>query len=226
MFGPSGPTLSSAQRNRFEADRRILTETMPRVRHLVLADGRGAVAQGPVDVDIGAGCFEPVEVRMEFEPGYPPQPPTVFDDARRWRPSLDRHLLGDYRFCLWLAGVDSPALTTPEHLRTFILQLLLFLRDQFVFDDLGRWPTRDWPHGAAAAYAQHVVERLGVATCAAFDALWRLVLGAPGRADRACPCGSRINYERCHRNAVRDLAWIGQRNDQRDIAAAARSQLV
>jgi len=108
----------------------------------VLADGKGAIAHGPVDIDVGAGCFEPVEIRMEFGLGYPPQPPTGFDDARRWRPNLDRHLLDDYTFCLWLAGVDTPALTTPGHLRTFSLQLLLFLRDQFVFDDLGRWPTQ------------------------------------------------------------------------------------
>jgi hypothetical protein len=226
VFGPSGPTLSSSQLDRFEEDRRVLAKTLPRVRHLVLADGGGAIAQGPVDVDLGAGCFEPVEIRMEFGPRYPPQPPTVFDHGHRWRPALDRHLLNDHRFCLWLAGVDTPSLPTSEHLRTFALQILVFLRDQFVFDDLGRWPNRDWPHGPVAAYGQHVVERLGMITPAAFDELWRLVLGASTRADRACPCGSRMPYGRCHREAVRELVLIGRRDDQSEIAAAARSVLV
>jgi hypothetical protein len=225
VFGPSGPTLSSSQLDRFDADRHVLAEMLPHVRHLVLADGRGAIAQGPVDIDVGAGCFEPVEIRMEFGPRYPPQPPTVFDNARRWRPNLDRHLLHDHSFCLWLAGVDTPTLPTPEQLRTFSLQLLVFLRDQFVFDDLGRWPNRDWPHGPVAAYGQHVVERFGMITPAAFDALWRLVLGASARADRACPCGSHVPYGRCHRQAVGELVWIGRRDDHRDIAASAKGRL-
>jgi hypothetical protein len=225
VFGPSGPTLSSERRSRFEADRAVLAETMPKVRHLVLADGGGAIAQGDVDVDVGAGCFEPVEIRMEFGREYPPKPPTVLDHGRRWRPTPDRHMFENYSFCLWLAGVDMPELATPEALRNFTLQVLLFLRDQFVFDDLDRWPGHDWPHGESAAYGKYVVERLRVATMAEFDSLWPLVVGARARPNRACACGSPLPYARCHRSAVRDVSWIGRRGDRGLIATAARAHL-
>jgi hypothetical protein len=93
---------------RFEEDRSVLADVFPRVRHVVFMDGSGAVAEGEVDVDIGAGCFEPVEIRMVFDGDYPTRPPRVFDRAGRWQPKLDRHLYSNGEFCLWLDRVDVP----------------------------------------------------------------------------------------------------------------------
>jgi hypothetical protein len=203
----------------------VLADVLPGLQHLMLADGGGAIAQGPVEVDVGAGCFEAVDIKMTFSIDYPPQPPTVYDHGRRWRPDDDRHLMDDHSFCLWLPRVDTPKLVKSEDLRAFALRLLTFLRDQFVFDDLGRWPGRDWPHGRTHAYAEHVAERLSVRDARSFDALWSLVLGATARPDRACPCGSHIPYWRCHRDAVRDLAWIKLLRSRGEVAVAVRGRL-
>lgn len=208
MFGRSGLTLSEERRLRFEEDRRILSEVFPRVRHIVLMDGTGAVAEGEVDVDVGAGFFEPVRLLLKFGPNYPYQPPRVFDRARRWQPEDDRHLMANREFCLWLDHVDVPDVTTPAGLDRFLKRLLVFLHDQFVFDDIGRWPGAEWPHGKREAYAQHLIEQLRLADAESFRQLWPALLGAPQRPDRACPCGSGLVYARCHRGTVEELAWI------------------
>jgi SEC-C motif len=208
VFGPSGLTLSKERRLRFEEDRLILAGIFPRVRHIVFMDGSGAVAEGPVEVDVGAGCFEPVQIRLVFDGDYPARPPRVFDWARRWRPEIDRHLYANGEFCLWLDRVDVPDVTSPTGFGLFLKRLLVFLHDQFVYDDLGRWPGPEWPHGPQAAYAQHLIEHLRVAEPGSFRRLWPVLLGAPQRPDRACPCGSGLVYGSCHRRTVEDLSWI------------------
>lgn len=208
MFGPSGPTLSEERRLRFEEDRVILAEVFPRVRHFVSMDGSGAVAEGEVEVDVGAGCFEPVHIRMVFGGDYPARPPRIFDGARRWQPENDRHLYSTGEFCLWLDRADVPDVKSPTGLGLFLKRLLVFLRDQFVYDDLHRWPGPEWPHGQQAAYAQHLIEQLGVSEPEPFRRLWPALLGAPQRPDRACPCGSGLVYGSCHRRTVEDLSWV------------------
>ena len=59
----SGLTPAESLRIRYDADRAVMAEVMPLMRHLVWAGGNyGAVALGVVDVDVGAGSFERVQI--------------------------------------------------------------------------------------------------------------------------------------------------------------------
>jgi hypothetical protein len=226
MFGPFAPTLPSSLLTRLEEDRATLAGLAPHIRHYIWADGRGALAEGPIDIDIGAGCFEPVEVTIVFDKGYPRVPPRFFDRARRWRPDDDRHLMDNHEFCLWLEHVDTPKLDTSEQFGELVLRVIAFLRDQFVFDDLGgRWPGRDWRHGEPAAYAQHALETLGVSSTKTFRSLWPLVLGQRLHANASCPCGSGLPYAHCHRAEVNSLRWLARLRKREQITAAAEGQL-
>lgn len=225
MFSRFGPTLPSSLVTRFEEDRATLARLTPHIRHYIWADRRGALAEGPIDIDIGAGCFEPVELTVVFDSDYPQIPPRFFDRAHRWRPDDDRHLMENYEFCLWLDYVDTPKLSTSEQFGELMLQVIVFLRDQFVFDDLGRWPGRDWRHGAPAAYAQHTLETLGVSDIKRFRALWPVVLGKRLHTSASCPCGSGLTYSRCHRAPVNSLRWVRHLKVRERIPIAAESQL-
>lgn len=226
MFGPFGPTLSRERLERFEADRAALFEVLPRVRHCIWASGAGALARGQVDVDVGAGCWEEVEIEIRFDVDYPLSPPRIYDSLRRWRPLADRHLMSSGEFCLWLMHVDVPDFSDPDSFRTLLLRLLPFLRDQFVFDDLGKWPGPQWAHGQRDAYAQYLIERLRLAGSADFDALWPVVLGVPQRPDRACPCGSRLPYGRCHRPLVSGLDWVRSLSVCDELPYAVKERLL
>jgi ubiquitin-protein ligase len=225
MFGPTGLTLTPERHRRFEADRRVLADLHPDMRHYIWAGSGNAFAEGMMHIDVGAGCFEPVEIRLDFGPRYPQVPPTVYETGGRWRPNMDRHIVCDGSFCLWLPNVDPPDVSAASGFREFLLRLLLFLRDQFVYDDLGRWPGRDWPHGPIDAYACHVSERLGVRDTATFKLLWQLVIGGQHRPDRRCPCGSKLHYDRCHRRDIDALRWIGRHKSRAQIAAAIEEKL-
>jgi hypothetical protein len=225
MFGRSGPTLSLERQQRFDADRALLAELVPELRHYIWAHSGNAFAEGPAYADVGAGCFEPVMICMRFGPRYPSLPPTVYDIGRRWKPTADRHINDDSSFCLWLPNVDRPDVGTPVGFRDFLLRLFLFLRDQFVYDDLGRWPGPAWPHGATDAYAHHVVERLGLRDETGFRRLWPLITGTSQRPDRRCPCGSQLSYQRCHRSEVERLRWLGRRADRDEIARSIEAEL-
>ena len=203
----------------------MIARVFPHMHHYIWANGQGACAEGTIDVDAGAGCWEQVEIRIDFEADYPSRPPRVYDLGHRWKPELNRHLLKGHEFCLWLAYVDMPDVSTTDGLREFLLRIVPFLRDQFVFDDIGHWPGPEWRHTRPAAYAQHVLERLGITDIKTFDGFWPVVLGAPYRADRDCPCGSRMPYGRCHRGDVHTLHWLRTLSVRSQISNAVRRQL-
>lgn len=208
MFGPSDRTLSDERLARYEADRTMLAVEFPGLKHIVHADGTGAEAAGTIPINVGAGTVESIEVAAWFPHDYPRRPPTIYDAAARWTPDADRHIMPDHSFCLWLEHVDEPDVSTVEGLREFLLRLVVFLQQQFLFDDLGRWPTPDWAHGRTPAYAQHVREVLALTSAEQLEALWPLLLGAPQARARRCPCGSARSYGRCHYEQVRRLRPI------------------
>lgn len=226
MFGRTGPTLTEQQLQRYEQDRQLLREMLPEVRHLIHADGSGAIAEGSVEVDVGAGCWETVEITIIFGRDYPKTPPRVYETGRRWHPEDDRHIMAGHEFCLWLEHVDTPGFDTVEDLRREILRLLMFLRDQFVYDDLGkRWPGPQWRHHAPAAYAQYLTETLHVTDTAMFRRLWPALLGDPPDPGQACPCGSRIPYRRCHCTIIERLSWVRTLNDCERLPDAVEEHL-
>src|SRR5438128_698603 len=53
MFGRFAHTLTRSRLTRFEEDRSTLAGLAPRMRHYIWADGRGALAEGPIDIEIG-----------------------------------------------------------------------------------------------------------------------------------------------------------------------------
>jgi hypothetical protein len=202
-----------------------LAQVLPGLRHYIWADGRGAIAEGEVEVDIGAGCWDSVDISMIFDERYPRVPPQVFDLSRRWAPDDDRHIMANHEFCLWLPHVDTPKVEADSELREFALRLLPFLRDQFVYDDLGRWPGRDWRHGRRAAYAQHLIEALNVTDPPMFRRLWPALLGQRPGPGGPCPCGSRIPYRRCHRPAIERLSWVRTLRDCDRLPRAVEEHL-
>jgi hypothetical protein len=198
MYASSNLTPNERRRARWETDRHILSEHLPKVRHLVLIGTDLALVEGIVDVDAGAGRFEPVQIEMQFSARYPYHPPRVWERGARWSRHPDRHLFADGEFCLGLPGVDLPVTSTPDDFEHFIGQLLVFLHDQFIFDATQKWPGREWRHGYEAAFTQFVCETLDIRTKREARGLGPLIDGPEPRPHDRCPCGSRFAYARCH----------------------------
>jgi hypothetical protein len=210
MYASSNLTPNEERSKRWETDRRILRKRFPNVRHLVITGTDLALAEGIVDVDAGAGRFEPVQIEMQFSERYPYEPPRIWERGGRWVPHPDRHMYVDDRdFCLGLPGVDLPVTTTPQDFEYFLGQLLVFLHDQLVFDATKSWPGREWEHGYEAAFTQFACETLGISTELEARGLGPLV-AEPPRLPERCPCGSGFAYPRCHADRVERVRSVRQ----------------
>jgi SEC-C motif len=223
MFGPSGPTLTTAERRRYAADRDVLAALMPRVDHLICADGT-AMAEGPVELAAGAGTVAEVEISMRFDHLYPDAPPAVYDRRRRWRPTVDRHMYPDYQFCLALPGVDRIDVSTPARFAVFLDRLAVYLTFQLIFDASGQWPGKEWRHGLAA-YAQHAIETLQLESPELFERLWPQVAADIAGRNDPCPCGRDRKFKQCHEQAVRRLRALRRLPDFTEIEALVQQEV-
>ena len=59
MFGPTGPTLTAERHERFGADRRVLADLHPDMRHYILAGTGDAFAEGSMHVALGRAVSNP-----------------------------------------------------------------------------------------------------------------------------------------------------------------------
>jgi hypothetical protein len=209
MYASSSRTPDEERWERWEADRRALRERLPKARHLVLIGTDTALAEGVVDVDVGAGRFKPVQIEMVFSARYPDEPPRVWERGGRWAPASDRHIQRGGEFCFGLPGVDLPVTTTPEDFAHFLGQLLVFLHDQFIFDATNKWPGEDWAH-YEAGYVQFACEALGIRIAQEARALGPLIGGRLPRPHDRCPCGSRLAFARCHAERVDRVRSVRQ----------------
>jgi SEC-C motif-containing protein len=201
MYASSSLTPNEQRWERWETDRRILRERLPKVRHLVMIGTDMALAEGIVDVDSGAGRFEVVQIELLFSARYPDEPPRVWERGGRWAPASERHIQRGREFCLGLPGVDLPVTTLPEDFVHFLGQLLVFLHDQFIFDATKTWPGADWEH-YEAGYVQFACETLDIRTAQEARELGPLIEGRLPRPHDRCPCGSRLAFARCHAGRV------------------------
>jgi hypothetical protein len=67
---------------------------------------------------------------------------------------------------------------------------------------------------------------LALSSPADFEALWPALLGALPRSDRACPCGSRLLYDHCHRPVVVELDWVRRLPVRDELPDAVKKRLL
>jgi hypothetical protein len=187
----------------------VLEAEHPRLA-LEFLSQRGAEAKGVVELECPDGTLEEIRVRIVFPPDHPAVGPVAFDAAKRWTPALERHILGDHSFCLYLEGVQAPDVATTAGLAGWLRDLVLFLQQQLIFDATGRFPGPEWAHGRAA-YAQHLIDLLDDVPLERrhtfLDAVW------DGKAERnwPCPCGSTRKVKRCHLDQIAEIKRVALR---------------
>ena len=152
------------------------------------------------------GVPTPICVRVEFPGNYPVGEPTAYDAAGRFPTSLDRHILKNGQFCLWLPPRSPWDKDDPRKLLRFLDEVTVFLERQLVYDATGRqeWPGAQYKHGTDG-YEQFMLSILG-GNDEHLRSLFPVILGRmhPGR-NEPCPCGSAQKYKRCHADPVENI---------------------
>jgi hypothetical protein len=202
---------------RLRADRELLADPYPGLRWNFKEGDGTAVATGPIAMQMPDGSTDPVETRLEFPPGYPSRAPNVFDHVARWPIDPDRHIVDRHRFCLYLDGVDEPDLRAPVALEGFMVDVVLFLRQQLICDRIGRFPGPTWPHYQRAAYATYITERLAELLPEQRFLVWEGIrTGLPAR-NESCLCGSARKAKRCHLDTWGELRRLARRAGLLDL---------
>lgn len=186
---------------RLQADRDLLARDHPYLQYHLNEQDLTGLARGTVPLLLPDGQVDPIEIAVDFHPGYPAEPPTVCDAGRRWIPDNDRHITADHSFCLYLREVDEPDLTRTAALQVFMLDIVCFLEQQLIYDRIRRFPGPQWPH-QRDAYALYIIEQLP-AELAAAERLWDTTRsGAFPPRNAPCPCAAHTKYKRCHLELV------------------------
>jgi hypothetical protein len=162
--------------------------------------------EGQIALQANCGVATSIAVRISFPPNYPESEPTAYDAVGRFPVSVDRHIISEGRFCLWLPPCSPWDKNDPSRLLRFLDEVSVFLERQLVYDATGHqeWPGRQYKHGTAG-YEEFMLARLANNE-EDFRSLLPVILGQlrPGR-NEPCPCGSQQKYKRCHANSVADI---------------------
>jgi hypothetical protein len=160
------------------------------------------------DLILRSDCGVPTEIpiRIEFPVNYPNREPTAYDAASRFPTNLDRHILRDGQFCLWLPPCSPWSPTDPRRLLRFLDEVAVFLDRQLVYDITGgrEWPGPQYGHGTTG-YEEFMLSVLGDNE-AHLRVLLPVILGREALEPyEACPCDSQKKYKWCHAKTVEDI---------------------
>jgi hypothetical protein len=169
--------------------------------------GRANV-RGSVLVPVGGGMIQQFEIELRYQGLRPFRTPRTRDPVGRFPPSLDRHVLPDGWFCLWLPQTAPNDFHLPEGLALHLDRVREFLLLQLIYEDRVRrgiqpaWPGPAWDHGDAG-HTQWLREQLDGLNQDQLRALLPYLRGRQRLSGgQRCPCGSGQRAASCHRQVV------------------------
>ncbi len=194
------PWYKQREGQRFFRDQMLLKETYPTFEWTVDEELQKIILEGILTIKGPANVPYSVALSIKFPDTYPNTLPKVFDPIGRFPPDLDRHVLSDGSFCLWLP-IDLPLnLERGNTIVDFLDHVALFLERQLIYEVTGLWPGKAWAHGTEA-FIDYIGEHLGGSELIEiFGAVLSGIIKV-GRNDR-CLCGSGKKYKHCHLEKV------------------------
>ncbi len=160
--------------------------------------------EGDIVLEAECGVLTKIPIRVDFPYDYPASEPVAYDAAAFFPRDVDRHILSDGQFCLWLPPCSPWDEGDPNSsLLRFLDEVTVFLERQLIYDATGgkEWPGPQQRHGKYG-YLDFMLSIWGD-NGEHFRALFPVIVGreSPGR-NEPCPCGSQVKYKRCHADRV------------------------
>ncbi len=140
----------------------MVNEHYPGLAFHLDSEGRQMCLEGDFILEADCGVPTPIRIRIEFRSNYPVTEPVAYDAAGYFPTSLDRHILKDGQFCLWLPPCSPWNKDDPHRLLRFLDEVTVFLERQLVYDATGgtMWPGPQYKHGTDG-YEEFMLSLLG-----------------------------------------------------------------
>jgi hypothetical protein len=209
--------FEGAGRARLEHDQAVIAEDQPELSYATRRDG-SLVLQGYVTFKLASGSPQRIGTRIEFPPDYPAHEPLAFDAAGRFKHDANHHFYTSGRCCLWLDAESRWRPNDPDGIRRFIEELKVFWYRQLMMEANPRLPYPGLARGhGVEGYLEHLEERLRIP----IRDLPRMIGALSGGVYRnaPCPCGRRVRYRHCHRDAIRRFRDRADLDQQSEVIA-------
>ena len=132
--------------------------------------------------------------------------PSTRDPAARFPPDVDRHVMPDGWFCMWIPQTAPTDFGTADGLALHLDRVREFILLQLMYEDRLRrgrtpaWPGPAWGHGDEGHREWVRVQTAGL-TAQAVAGLVNAAL-SHRHSGSLCPCGSGRSFGRCH------VTWV------------------
>jgi hypothetical protein len=217
--------LTAKARRRLAEHQKYLAHYEPGLQLTVDEVAGEARVRGRLMVSVGAGITRPFEIELVYHGVDPFATPDTYDPAGRFPPSLDRHVVGDGKFCLWLPQTAPNDFDLEDGLRRHLDRVREFLVLQLIYEDRKRrgiepaWPGPIWDHGNAG-HEQWLQEQLAGLNAGQLRAFSEYLQGRQRLTGKQrCPCGSGQRAGRCH------WVWFNQLRKAADLYEPVRAAL-
>ena len=204
-----------------DRDRRLIAEDQPELRYVPAADG-SATFIGDFIFKLQSGSPQRIPTRIEFTTSYPEEEPRAVHVGSGFRHDGDHHFYSDGRCCLWLDVETRWKPSDPQKsLQRFLDELKVFYLRQLMMEANPKltWPGRARGHGFEG-HLEHLQERLHM-PLGELPMMLRALDGAVSR-NAPCPCGRRVRYRKCHRDAIVRFRKLADPRSQADVVRALR----
>lgn len=207
------PWFERDGRSLLREEQALVSQHYPGLAFRADAKSERMCLEGELILKADCGISTSIFIRIDFPDNYPEGEPTAYDAAGRFVPSLDRHILKDGQFCLWLPPCSPWSKDNPCRLLRFLDEVTVFLERQLVYDAINGqlWPGPQFKHGVDG-YDEFMLLILG-GNEEHLRCLFPVIVGCvhAGR-NELCPCGSKLKYKRCHADRVEEITRRVGRN--------------
>jgi len=207
--------LTSSARRRLAEHQKYLEQHEPGLQLIVDEVAGEARVRGVIMVPVGAGITRPFVIELVYQGLDPLATPDTYDPAGRFPPSLDRHVVGDGKFCLWLPQTAPNDFDLEDGLRRHLDRVREFLVLQLMYEDRRRrgiepfWPGPVWDHGTTG-HERWLREQFAGLDADQLQAFSTYLQGRQRLTGKQrCPCGSGQRAGRCHWDWFNQLRKAG-----------------
>lgn len=187
---------------RLAHDRRLLAETYPNLKFALNFALCKMVLRGTIILrEENSGVPTSVKIKIIFPDNYPFVEPLAMDGGNQFPYIADRHFYRNGACCLWLPLESQWKAEDENTLLNFVDQTAIFFERQLMYDAAGKWTWGERGHGSAGLI-EFLEENLE-GDSEMIETFLPLILSETFVHNKTkCPCGSRRNYNLCHKQKV------------------------
>lgn len=146
--------LPASANRRFAEHARYLAQNEPGLKLDIDVEGAHASINGTIRVPVGSGRRQDFFIEIRYVGLSPFKLPSTRDPAGRFPPDVDRHVMTDGWFCLWIPQTAPTDFDRADGLALHLDRVGEFILLQLMYEDRLRrgrtpaWPGPAWGHGS------------------------------------------------------------------------------